>query len=90
MAKKKKYTNLGVVWKGEYGPYITFGKTNSKDEQYNFEVQLMVKNSKGEKVALVKNPIVSLYDPRNNQKRDTSKLPESLLYEVTLKEEVEE
>lgn len=86
---KKKYTKLGVVWEGEYGPYVRLGESKSKNEQYNFEVQIMVKNSKGEKVALVKNPVLSLFDPRKNEKR-AGNVPEKLKYELMLAEELKD
>ncbi len=85
----KKYVDLGVVWDGQYGPYLSFGRSNAKDEKYNFEVQILVKDSKGNKITVVKNPRVSLRDPRRNEKRDASKIPEKLLYEVTLVQDEE-
>jgi hypothetical protein len=62
---KNKYTKIGAVIQGEYGPFLVLGNTKSKDEKYNYEVQVMVKKADGTKV-VVKNPLLSLFDPRNS------------------------
>lgn len=88
MANGKKYTKLGVILEGQYGPFMVLGSTKGKEE-YQYEVQVMVKNSKGEKVALAKNPLISLYDPRKRQVEEGKerKVPDNLLFEVTLVED---
>lgn len=87
MSKKNKtYTKIGTVLEGQYGPYIILGSSKNKDPKYDFEVQVLVKNAKGEKVKLVKNPLLSLYDPRNRTDKDGNprKVPDSVKFEVSI------
>lgn len=85
---KKKYTKIGAVLKGDYGPYVILGNTRAKDQKYNYDVQVMVKGADGNKLALVKNPILTLRDPRTITRKDgsTPNVPESVLYELSIVE----
>lgn len=90
---KKRYTKLGNIWKGEYGPYIRLGDDKSKNPKYNYTVQLRVLDSEGNVVTTVKNPLVSLYDPRKRkveEGKEPRNVPEALMFEISLGEEVEE
>ena len=51
----------------------------------------MVKNSKGEKIALVKNPLLSLYDPRNYKNKDGSQreVSDKIKYEINIVEDTD-
>lgn len=70
--KKSIYVKVGEVRRSKKGNnYISLGSENPKKPEYNFEVQVMVKNSKGEKVALVKNPTLFFNDPRQPKKDGT-------------------
>lgn len=87
--KKYKNTQIGTMWKGPNGrQFIKLGDVNNPKEKYRFEVQILVKNSQGEKVAVLKNPYINLYDPRNNEKRQN--VPEKLMFELSVSEEVNE
>lgn len=86
--KKYKNTRIGTMWKGKNDrKFIKLGDDSNQNEKYNYEVQILVKNSQGEKVALIKNPFVNLYDPRNNEDRN---VPEKLLFELSISEEITE
>ena len=72
MSENSKFVKVGELRKSHKGTeYIMLGSSNPKKPEYDFEVQVMVKNSKGEKVALVKNPQLYFFDPRT-PKRDGS------------------
>jgi hypothetical protein len=81
-----KFVQVGRIMRSKAGKeYISLGSENNKKEEYNFEVQLMVKNSKGEKVALVKNPAIFLNDPRRPKENgDVPNVPDFILHNLTL------
>ena len=89
---KKKYTKIGAVLKGDNGPFIVMGNERAKDAKYNYDVQIMVKDSEGNKITLVKNPLISLRDPRTIVKKDGTnpKVPEVILFELSIAEDVNE
>jgi hypothetical protein len=72
MSEKSKFVKVGELRKSKAGnEYIMLGSENSQKPEYNFEVQVMVKNSKGEKVALVKNPRLFFNNPRRPKEDGT-------------------
>jgi len=86
MAKDKKYTKIGSIWQGKYGPVLFTGDEKAQNPDYQFEVQILVKDGKGNKKTVVKNPVLSLKDPREFENR-AGKVPEKLLFEVSIVEE---
>lgn len=89
---EKKYVKIGEVRKSKKGNnYIQIGSENPKKPEYNIEVQIMVKNAKGEKVALVKNPVVFFNDPRRPKEDGTvPNVPDFILETLTLTLDSEE
>lgn len=89
---KKKYTKIGAVLKGEYGPFIVLGDENNQNPKYQYDVQIMVKNGAGEKVSHVKNGTLSLKDPRTFTDRDGNprKVNEKVLFEISIVEDSEQ
>lgn len=87
---KKKYTKIGAVLKGQYGPFVVLGNAKSKDAKFNYDVQIMVKNTSGDKLALVKNPILMLKDPRDFLDKDGNprQVNEKVMYELSIVEDV--
>lgn len=81
---EKKYVQVGRLLKSKAGnEYISLGSEGNKNEKYDFEVQVMVKNAKGEKVALLKNPALFFSDPRR-EREDGSvpNIPEFILKNI--------
>lgn len=88
---KKKYTKIGAILKGDYGPFMVTGDTKGNPE-YQYEVQIMVKKANGEQLVL-KNPMISLFDPRNakvEEGKEPRNVSEKLLFEVMLSQPLEE
>lgn len=84
---KNKYTKVGAVLKGQYGPFLILGDTKGKEE-YQYDVKVQRKNKKGEAV-MVTNPLLSLFDPRDTPPKEGKtprNVPENLLYEVFIVE----
>lgn len=87
---KNKYTKIGAVLNGEYGPYLVTGDTKGKEE-YQYDVKIQRKNKKGEAV-MVTNPLLSLFDPRKapvKEGKAPRNVPEKLLYEVFIVEKAD-
>ncbi len=85
--KKKKYTKIGNIWEGKFGPYAQLGDNKNKNQDYNFDVKIMVKNAKGDKVLDVVNGAIQLQDPRKRPVKEGQKprnVPESLKYELVI------
>lgn len=81
---KKKYTKVGTVLDKGKGPFIVLGNANAKDPKYAFDTQIRI--TKGTEVITKKNVILSLRDPRLNNKF-ADKVPEMVKYEVVLVED---
>lgn len=81
---KKKYTKVGTVLDKGKGPFIVLGNANAKDSKYKFDTQIRVTN--GTEVVTKKNVILSLKDPRLNNKF-ADKIPEMVKYEILLVED---
>lgn len=65
-----KFIKIGELRKSKKGKqYIALGSENPDPQKtkYNFEVQLLVKDAKGDKVAVVKNPTLFFADPRRER-----------------------
>lgn len=92
--KPKKYTKVGAVLQGKYGPFMVTGNTKATDAKYNYDVLVRVQETDAEGKAVVKtqvkNHILTLQDPRDRKDADLSKIPDTLLYEVVIVEAVEE
>lgn len=70
--KQSKYIKVGEVRRSKKGSnYISLGSENPKKPEYNFEVQVMVKDAQGNKVALVRNPALFFSDPRRPKEDGT-------------------
>lgn len=67
---KKKYIKLGAVLDNGKGPFLVLGDTKSNNEKYRFDVQIQVRNSKGEVVTKVVNPLISFFDPRKSKQQE--------------------
>jgi predicted MPP superfamily phosphohydrolase len=89
---KKKYTKIGAVLKGQYGPFVVLGNDKAKDDKYNYDVQIMVKNAAGDKLALVKNPMLTLKDPREFLDKDGNprQVNDKVMYELSIVEDMPE
>lgn len=92
--KTSSYLKLGELRKSKKGnEYIQLGNENadSSKSKYNFEVQVMVKNAQGEKVALLKNPRLFFSDPRKPRQDGTvPNTPEFILENIGLSLESKE
>lgn len=87
---KNKYTKVGAVLDGQYGPFLILGDTKGKEE-YQYDVKVQRKNKKGEAV-MVTNPMLSLFDPRKTPLKEGQKprnVPDKLLFEVFIVEKTE-
>jgi hypothetical protein len=85
---KNKYIKVGIVRNGEYGAFISTGETRNKNEKYNYNVELRVTDADGKQVALMKNPLISVQDPRENPNitpERAAKIPDWLLKELYVK-----
>lgn len=89
--KQKKYTKIGAVLKGQYGPFIVMGNDRANKPEYKYEVQIMVRDAQGNQVVLVKNPMVKLQDPRSFVREDgtSPNVPDKIMYDLTLVTDVE-
>lgn len=92
--KKKKYTKIGAVLQGKYGPFLVTGNTKSTKPEYNYDVLVRVQESvmvDGKPVVKtqVKNAILTLQDPRNRKDADLNKIPDTLLYDVSIVEDAD-
>lgn len=87
---KNKYTKIGAMLNGEYGPFLVMGDSKGKEE-FQYTVKIQRKNAKGE-VVQVTNPMLSLFDPRKSPVKEGQKprnVPDKLLYELFIKESLE-
>ena len=78
-----KYRKIGSVFKGKTGPFIALGDSKSKNEKYNFTVEIVVKDNQGKVIAEQKNGFINLNDPR---KEPTRLLEANLISEDTAAE----
>ena len=65
--EKRKAQKVGVVIKSDKNGkfYLILGSTTNKKAEYNFSVELVIKNSAGEVVHTQKDGLLSLLEPRN-------------------------
>ena len=87
MTKTKKYVKLGVIMKGEKGPYLILGNNKNKNADFNYSVEVRVVDNSGNKKAYTKNGILSLFNPRKRPgitEEQASRIPKSLEYDVML------
>lgn len=63
--KQRKSKKLGVVIKSDKNGkfYIILGSNKNKDPKYNFSVELVVRDSKGDIVHSQKDGLLSLLEP---------------------------
>lgn len=86
-AKKNKYTRVGQVLKGkDGGSYITLGNDRNKDPQYNFSVEVTVRDSSGEVVAKQTDGYLNVFDPRSRD--NAGNVPDFVLFDISMKEEL--
>lgn len=82
---KKKYTKVGAVLKGQKGSFVVLGNTKSRNEKYNYNVEIRVTDNSGNVITEQKNGILSVFDPRKRpgiSEEDSARIPESVLYEL--------
>lgn len=84
---KKKYTKVGAVLKGTKGDntFIVLGNTKSRNEKYNYNVEVRVTDNQGNVITQQKNGILSVFDPRKRpglSEEDAKKIPDSVLFEL--------
>lgn len=85
---KPKYKKIGAVLRGDKGPFLVMGDTKAKNKQYQYDVELVVRDSDGKEVLKVKNPLISLFDPRTRPgitEEELERVPEKVRYEVCVK-----
>jgi len=85
-----KWQKLGVVLRGDKGPFLILGDLKNKDSKYQYTVELIVKDSKGEVVHTVQNPLISLSDPRSRPgitEEQRARISDKLRYEAIVKTE---
>lgn len=89
MNDKAQFQEIGTLWEGEKDgkPYRFISLGNSKgNESYRLDVSIKVVNAKGETVAILKNPNVSLLEPRKVKKDGTPiNVPKNLKYKLSVK-----
>lgn len=88
--QKKKYTKVGAVLKGQKGnSFVVLGNTKSRNEKYNYNVEVRVTDSQGNAVTELRNGILSVFDPRkrpNITEEEAQRIPESVLFELFIVE----
>jgi hypothetical protein len=86
MSDKKNYVKVGEIRKSKAGKeYLQLGSENPKNPKYNLEVQVMIKDAEGNKVALVKNPSLFFSNPRRPKEDGTvPNIPDFILETVGL------
>lgn len=79
-----KFVKVGELRQSKKGnKYLQLGSENPKNPKYNFEVQVMIKDSEGNKVALIKNPALFFSDPRRpKQDGSVPNIPDFILETV--------
>jgi len=82
-----QFLKVGEVRKSKKGTkYLQLGSENSKKPEYNFEVQVLVKDAKGNKIAVVKNPALFFNDPRRpKQDGSVPNIPDFILETVSVR-----
>lgn len=76
------FVKLGSIWRKKDDADKTFvrlGNTTAKNSQYNYTVELLVKDSTGKEVLRVENPILNIQAPFQSDKT-----PENLLGELSI------
>ena len=89
MSSKSKMKKLGVVLKGDKGPFVILGDSKNKNPQYNYTVELTVKNAEGETVTSLTNPLLTLWDPRKRPgitEEQLGKINDKVRYDVMVSE----
>lgn len=81
----KKYIKVGTVMDTGKGPFIVLGNAKATNPKYKYDTSIRVETADGSKV-MKKNAILSLRDPRKNNKF-ADKVPEMIQYEIVLVEE---
>ena len=84
---KSKWHKIGAVVKKKNGKGVCIitGNANAKDPKYQFNVQLTITDAQGNKVASVKNGLLTVSDPRKRpgiKDEDLAKIPASLVSEL--------
>lgn len=83
--KKKKYTKIGAVVKGQYGEFITLGNEKATNVQYQTSVLIRVVDAQGNVIEQVKNGKLTMIDPRNNKNitdEQRARIPDSIIQEL--------
>lgn len=83
-----KFQKVGVVLRGDKGPFLVMGDSKAKSKNYQFEVELTVRDGNGKEVLRVKNPLLNMFDPRKRpgiKEEDAARLSDKLRYEVMVK-----
>lgn len=63
-----KSVRVGTIFNGKKGPFLVLGNDRSKDPKYNYTVEFRVKDAQGNLVASGKNPLVSMFTPKTENK----------------------
>lgn len=80
---KPEFVRLGSIWRQKENPdktFVRFGSTTARKAEYNFTVELIVKDNEGKEVLRVENPIVNILAPIANGKYTP---PENLLGDLS-------
>lgn len=80
---KPEFVKLGSIWRQKQNPdktFVRFGHTTARNPDYNYTVELVVKDNSGKEVLRVENPIVNIQLPLATEKFTP---PENLLGDLS-------
>jgi hypothetical protein len=85
--KSSKWVKVGAVVKKKNGKGVCVitGNANASNAKYKFDVQLTITDAEGNKVASVKNGLLTVSDPRKRPgitEEELAKIPASLVSEL--------
>lgn len=63
-----KSVRVGTIFRGKKGPFLVLGNDRSKDPKYNYTVEFRVKDSAGNLLTTGKNPLISMFTPKTENK----------------------
>lgn len=80
----KSYTKIGAVLKNSKGDkFLVLGNSKSKNEKYNFQVDVRVTMADGTKKTFT-NALVGIQDPRRREGADLSKISDKLVGDLVI------